>query len=51
MAHFTDTHDSHPIMNPQDARQGVTLGHVRYVLGFSLTLAILAGIVVYFSFV
>jgi hypothetical protein len=29
----------------QDARQGVTLGHVRYVLGISLGLCVIAGVV------
>ena len=49
MATF-ETHDSHAHLSQQEARQGVTLGHVRYVLGFSLVLAALAGVVIYFSF-
>jgi len=36
----------------QDARQGVTLGHMRYVLGLSLALCVIAGavFVIFFLF-
>jgi hypothetical protein len=34
-----------------DARQGVTLGSVRYVLGISLALALVAFVVLYFMYV
>lgn len=34
----------------QDARGGKELGVMRYVLHISLALAVLAGIVIYFSF-
>jgi hypothetical protein len=34
----------------QDARQGKELGVMRYVLYASLGLAVLAGIIIYFSF-
>ena len=33
-----------------DARQGVTLGAVRYVLGISLALALVAFVVLYFTY-
>jgi len=33
-----------------DVRQGVELGSVRWVLRISLALAVLAGLVIYFSF-
>jgi hypothetical protein len=33
-----------------DARQAVTLGHVRYVLGISLALAVVAFVVLYFVY-
>jgi len=33
-----------------EARQGVALGSVRWVLGISLGLAVLAGLIIYFSF-
>jgi len=33
-----------------EARQGVTLGHMRYVLGISVTLAVVAFAVVYFAY-
>ena len=31
----------------QQARQGITLGHIRYVLGASLALAVAAGIIIW----
>jgi hypothetical protein len=34
-----------------DARQGVTLGSVRYVLGISLALAVVALVILYFVYV
>jgi hypothetical protein len=39
-----------PTLSAQDARQGKELGVMRYVLYISLSLAVLAGVVVYFSF-
>jgi hypothetical protein len=35
---------------PVEARQGVTFGHMRYVLGISMTLAVVAFAVVYFAY-
>jgi len=37
-------------ISAQDARQGKELGVMRYVLHISLALAVLAGIIIYFSF-
>jgi hypothetical protein len=37
-------------LNAQDARQGVETGTVRWVLRISLALAVLAGVIIYFSF-
>jgi hypothetical protein len=37
-------------LSAQDARQGVETGTVRWVLRISLTLAVLAGVIIYFSF-
>jgi len=37
-------------LDTQDARQGKELGSVRWVLRISLGLAVLAGIVIYFSY-
>ena len=37
-------------ISAQDARGGKELGVMRYVLHISLVLAVLAGIVIYFSF-
>jgi len=33
-----------------EARQGVTLGHMRYVLGFSLALVVIAFAIIYFFY-
>jgi hypothetical protein len=35
-------------LQPVQARQGVTLGHMRYVLAISLALAVAAFVVIYF---
>ena len=37
-------------LNTTEARQGVETGTVRWVLRISLGLAILAGLIIYFSF-
>ena len=37
-------------LSTTEARQGVELGSVRWVLRISLGLAVLAGLVIYFSF-
>jgi hypothetical protein len=37
-------------ISAQDARQGKELGVMRYVLHISLALAVLAGVIIYFSF-
>ena len=44
------TRDNHKDLNTRDARQGVETGTVRWVLHISLGLAILACIIIYFSF-
>ncbi len=41
------THSDHTVLKTEDARQGVTLGSVRYVLFISLGLAVIAGVVLY----
>jgi hypothetical protein len=43
--------DNHKDLSAQDARQGAETGTVRWVLRISLVLAVLAGLVIYFSFV
>lgn len=40
----------HKDLNTNDARQGVELGSVRWVLGISLVLTVLAGLVLYLTF-
>jgi hypothetical protein len=41
----------HPVdIDTQDARQGKELGSVRWVLRISLGLAVLAGVILYFSY-
>ena len=42
--------DGHQELNTQEARQGAETGTVRWVLHISLGLAIVAGIIIYFSF-
>jgi hypothetical protein len=42
--------DHHQDLDTQDARQGKELGSVRWVLRISLGLAVLAGIIIYFSY-
>lgn len=44
------TRDDNKELDAQDARQGAETGTVRWVLCISLGLAILAGIILYFSF-
>ena len=47
MASMTDHHKD---LNAQDARQGAETGTVRWVLRISLALAVLAGMIIYFSY-
>ena len=42
--------DNHKELNTVEARQGVETGTVRWVLWISLGLAVVAGLVLYFSF-
>lgn len=42
--------DGHVVLEPQEARQAEKLGVMRYVLAISLTLAVLAGVIIYASF-
>ena len=44
------TLDDHKELSAQDARQGAETGTVRWVLRISLGLAVLAGLILYFSF-
>jgi hypothetical protein len=44
------TTDGHKELDAQDARQGAETGTVRWVLHISLGLAIVAGIIIYFTF-
>jgi hypothetical protein len=45
---YVDDHKT--VLTTQEARQGKTLGVMRYVLGVSLALAVVAGIIVYAQF-
>lgn len=38
------------VLRPVEARHGVTLGHMRYVLAISVTLAVVAFAVIYFAY-
>ena len=42
--------DNHKDLSTQEARGGAETGTVRWVLRISLALAVLAGLVIYFSF-
>jgi hypothetical protein len=42
--------DGHEELTADEARQGAETGTVRWVLSISLGLAVLAGIIIYFSF-
>jgi hypothetical protein len=44
------TRDDHKDLDARQARQGVETGTVRWVLHISLGLAIVAGIILYFTF-
>jgi hypothetical protein len=43
-------HNEHTDLSATEARQGKELGSVRWVLRISLGLAVLAGLIIYFSF-
>lgn len=45
------TPDGKTVLTAQQARQGKELGVMRYVLTISLTLAVIAGVVIYAIFV
>jgi hypothetical protein len=48
---FPSERQSGPRLVPaQQARQGITFGHIRYVLGISLALAVAAGVVIWLAF-
>ena len=49
MTREENAHDSHPTLTAQDARQGKTLGVMRYVLGISLGLCVIAGVLIFLS--
>ena len=36
-----------PVLSPDESRQGVMTGRIRWILAISVTLAVIAGIVVY----
>jgi len=41
--------DSHIELTPVEARQAIMTGHMRYVLGISLTLSIIVLAIIYFA--
>ena len=43
----TDTATHAPILSPEEARQGVVSGRVRFLLAASLTLVVIAFVIVY----
>jgi hypothetical protein len=40
-----------PVLTPDESRQGVMTGHIRWILYVSVALAVIAGIVLYAIFV
>lgn len=44
------TAEDAPMLTPVESRQGVMTGHLRWILAASITLAVIAGIVVYAIF-
>lgn len=45
-----ETVSGHTVLPPTEARQAEKTGRVRYILGVSLTLAIVAMVVIYIAF-
>lgn len=42
--------DGHIEVTTEEARQGETSGHMRMVLGASLVMAVIAGVIIYFQY-
>jgi len=51
MASSIERHDTtRPNIPERQAKQGIAFGHMRYVLGVSLLLAVIAGVFLYLAF-
>lgn len=51
MAAYIERHDTtRKNVSERAAKQGIAFGHMRYVLGVSLLLAVLAGVFLYLAF-
>jgi len=50
MAQTINNEDHHSDLSTTQARQAVTLGRMRYVLGISLTLVVIAFLAIWLSF-
>jgi hypothetical protein len=48
--HNPSTDDDHVERTATEARQSIMTGHMRYVLGISLTLAVVAMVITYFAY-
>ena len=44
------THEHHTELTPVEGRQGMMTGHMRYVLGISLTLTVVMMIVIWLAY-
>ena len=44
------THDAAPVMAPTPARQGRADNRVRYILGISIALVVIAFVMIYFAY-
>jgi hypothetical protein len=46
-----ERHDAAPVLTPEESRQGVITGRVRWVLAISVTLVVIAFVAVYVLYV
>ncbi len=46
----TQRHDAAPTLTPEESRQGIMTGRIRWILALSITLAVVALVVLYAVF-
>ena len=44
-------HDAAPVLTPEELRQGIMTGRIRWILAISVTLVVIAFVVVYATYV
>ncbi len=47
---LTQRHDAAPTLTPEESRQGIMTGRIRWILALSITLAVVALVVLYAVF-